>query len=70
MCIWQGQDWAWGHVRIEAPFSSGTVYGNRADVEHLRRDVMTILEDGLTTLDLTAEAPKRPQVIRWRIMRL
>jgi hypothetical protein len=63
MCIWQGPDWAWGHVRIEALLSSRTVYGNRADVEHLRRDAMTILDDGLTTLDLTAEALKRLQVM-------
>lgn len=32
MCIWQGPDWAWGHVRLEALLSSRSVYGNRRDV--------------------------------------
>lgn len=63
MCIWQGPDWAWGHVRIEALLSSRTVYGNRVDVEHLRHDAMTILDNGLATLDLTAEALKRLEVM-------
>ena len=63
MRIWQGTDWAWGHVRIEALLSSRTVYGNRADVEHLRRDAMSILDDGLTFLDLVAEALKRLQAM-------
>jgi hypothetical protein len=63
MCIWQGPDWAWGHVRIEALLSSRTVYGNRVDVEHLRHDAMTILDDGLATLNLIAEALKRLEVM-------
>lgn len=56
MCIWQGPDWAWGHVRIEALLSSRTVYGNRRDVEHLRREAMIFLDDGLKRIDLIAEA--------------
>jgi len=56
MCIWQGPDWAWGHVRVEALLSSRTVYGNRADVEHLRQDAVEILDDGLKKFDLIAQA--------------
>ncbi|OBZ68748.1 hypothetical protein A0H81_11302 [Grifola frondosa] len=59
MCIWQGPDWAWGHVRLEALLSSRTVYGNRGDVEHLRREAMTYLNDGLKRLDLIAEAVEK-----------
>ncbi|GLB45858.1 putative nucleotidyltransferase domain containing protein [Lyophyllum shimeji] len=59
MCIWQGPDWAWGHVRLEALLSSRSVYGNRRDVEHLRREAMAYLNDGLKRLDLIAEAVKK-----------
>lgn len=45
-CIWQGPQWAWGHVRLEALLSSRTVYGNRSDVEHLRQEAMTYLDEG------------------------
>ncbi|GBE86796.1 hypothetical protein SCP_1000380 [Sparassis crispa] len=51
LCICQGPDWAWGHVRLEALLSSHTVYGNRRDVEHLRQEAMIFLNDGLTRLD-------------------
>ena len=56
MCIWQGHDWAWGNVRVEALISSRTIYGTRSDVEHLHSDAMTFLYDGLKMLDLVAEA--------------
>jgi hypothetical protein len=56
MCIWQGPDWAWGHVRIEALLSSRTVYGDRRDVEHLRQESMTYLHDGIKRLDCVAES--------------
>lgn len=56
LCIWQGPKWAWGVVRVEALLSSRTVYGNRGDIEHLRLDGMTILNDGLQRFDLIAEA--------------
>ncbi|KAF8173105.1 hypothetical protein BJ912DRAFT_992764 [Pholiota molesta] len=46
MCIWQGPDWAWGHVRLEALLSSRSVYGNRTDVEHLRQEAVAYLNDG------------------------
>ncbi|KAF8156528.1 hypothetical protein B0H34DRAFT_783017 [Crassisporium funariophilum] len=59
MCIWQGPDWAWGHVRLEALLSSRSVYGNRRDVEHLRREAMAYLDDGLKRLDLIAEAVEK-----------
>ncbi|KAF8914401.1 hypothetical protein CPB84DRAFT_1811705 [Gymnopilus junonius] len=48
-----------GHVRVEALFSSRTVYGNRQDVEHLRLEAMTILEDGLTRLNNVADEVKK-----------
>ncbi|KAF8148302.1 hypothetical protein B0H34DRAFT_668993 [Crassisporium funariophilum] len=59
MCIWQGPDWAWGHVRLEALLSSRSVDGNRRDVEHLRREAMAYLDDGLKRLDLIAEAVEK-----------
>ena len=59
MCIWQGPDWAWGHVRVEALLSSRTVYGNRQDIEHLRLEAMTILEDGLTRFNNVADAVEK-----------
>ncbi|KAF8884085.1 hypothetical protein CPB84DRAFT_1789585 [Gymnopilus junonius] len=59
MCIWQGPDWAWGHVRVEALLSSRTVYGNRQDVEHLRQEAMTILENGLTRFNNVADAVEK-----------
>ena len=34
------RDWAWGYVRLEALLSCRSVYGNRADVEHLRRQAV------------------------------
>ncbi|KAM6504170.1 hypothetical protein JOM56_001113 [Amanita muscaria] len=59
MCIWQGPRWAWGHVRLEALLSSRTIYGNRNDVEHLRREAMDYLNDGLQRLGLLAEAVEK-----------
>jgi hypothetical protein len=59
MCIWQGPDWAWGHVRLEALLSSRSVYGNRRDVEHLRQEAMAYLNDGLKRLDPIAEAVQK-----------
>ncbi|KXN84527.1 hypothetical protein AN958_07174 [Leucoagaricus sp. SymC.cos] len=56
MLIWQGPDWAWGHVRLEALLSSRTVYGNRQDVEHLRLEAVSFLEEGLKKLDHISEA--------------
>ena len=51
MCIWQGPDWSRGHVRLEALLPCRSVYGNRADVDHLRREAVDYLNDGLTRLD-------------------
>ncbi|KIL60224.1 hypothetical protein M378DRAFT_84083 [Amanita muscaria Koide BX008] len=59
LCIWQGSRWAWGHVRLEALLSSRTVYGNRNGVEHLRREAMDYLFDGLQRLDLLADAVEK-----------
>ena len=59
MCIWQGPDWAWGHVRLEALLSSRSVYGNRAAVEHLRREAVGYLNDGLKRLNLIADAVEK-----------
>ncbi|GLB40959.1 putative nucleotidyltransferase domain containing protein [Lyophyllum shimeji] len=58
MCIWQGPDWAWGHIRVEALLSSRTVYGNRTDVERLH-DAMTFLDDGFKRFPLIAEAVEK-----------
>lgn len=55
MCIWQGLDWAWGHVRLGVLLLSCSVYGNRRDVEHLRREAMAYLNDGLERLSLIAK---------------
>ncbi|KZT24848.1 hypothetical protein NEOLEDRAFT_1093716 [Neolentinus lepideus HHB14362 ss-1] len=59
LCIWQGPDWAWGHVRVEALLSSRTIYGNRGDIEHLRRDAMTFLDHGLKKVSLIADAVEK-----------
>ncbi|KZT12667.1 uncharacterized protein LAESUDRAFT_640432 [Laetiporus sulphureus 93-53] len=59
MCIWQGPDWAWGHVRVEALLSSRTIYGNRRDVEHLRLEATSILKYGMKRLDRIAEAVQK-----------
>jgi hypothetical protein len=56
--MWQGPDWAWGHVRVEALLSSRTVYENRADIEHLRREAVNYLDKGAIRLDLIAEPGK------------
>lgn len=56
MDIWQGPEWAWGHVRVEALLSSRTVYGNRKDVEHLRQEAMTYIHDGQERLNHIAES--------------
>ncbi|KAF5347777.1 hypothetical protein D9756_010319 [Leucocoprinus leucothites] len=56
MCIWQGPDWAWGHVRLEALLSSRTVYGNRIDIEHLRREAMAFIADGNLRFSQIAES--------------
>jgi hypothetical protein len=59
MCVWQGPDWAWGHVQIEALLSCRTVLGKHQDVEHLCQEAMTTLEDGLTRLNNMANAVKK-----------
>lgn len=56
MYIWQGPDRAWGHVRLEALLSSRTIYGNSKDVEHLHREALVFLKEGLKRLNLIAEA--------------
>ncbi|KAF5355113.1 hypothetical protein D9756_005557 [Leucocoprinus leucothites] len=56
VCIWQGLDWAWGHVRVEALLSSRTVYGNRKDIEHLRREATAIIADGNVRFSQIAES--------------
>lgn len=62
MCIWQGPNWAWGHVRLEALLSCRAVYGNRADVEHLRREAVDYLDDGPKRLDIIAEAVEKIKI--------
>ncbi|EKM82472.1 hypothetical protein AGABI1DRAFT_104447 [Agaricus bisporus var. burnettii JB137-S8] len=59
VCIWQGVDWAWGMIRVEALLSSRTVYGKREDIEHLRQDSMTILKDGLLRFNNVANAVEK-----------
>ncbi|KAF7760419.1 hypothetical protein Agabi119p4_11095 [Agaricus bisporus var. burnettii] len=59
VCIWQGIDWAWGMIRVEALLSSRTVYGKREDIEHLRQDSMTILKDGLIRFNNMANAVEK-----------
>lgn len=58
MYIWQGPDWAWGHVRLEALLSSRTIYGNRGDIEHLRRKALAYLDDGLARFSSITKAVK------------
>ncbi|EKM77723.1 hypothetical protein AGABI1DRAFT_107907 [Agaricus bisporus var. burnettii JB137-S8] len=59
VCIWQGIDWAWGMIRVEALLSSRTVYGKREDIEHLHQDSMTILKDGLIRFNNMANAVEK-----------
>ena len=59
LCIWQGRDWAWGNVRVEALLASRTIYGDRRDVEHLRTDGKEFLQEGLDKFSAVAESVKR-----------
>ena len=53
-------DWAWGHVRHEALLSCRSVYGNPADVEHLRREAVNHLDDdGFKRLNVIAQAVEK-----------
>jgi hypothetical protein len=56
LCIWQGHDWAWGNVRVEALLASRTIYGDRRDVEHLRADGRKFLQEGLDKFSAVAES--------------
>ncbi|KDQ15368.1 hypothetical protein BOTBODRAFT_54663 [Botryobasidium botryosum FD-172 SS1] len=51
LCIWQGPEWAWGHVHVEALLAGRTVYGRRSDVEHLIDDAQFMLRESRATLD-------------------
>jgi hypothetical protein len=59
LCIWQGRDWAWGDVRVEALLASRTIYGNRRDVEHLRAEGKNYLQEGLDKFSAVAESVKK-----------
>jgi hypothetical protein len=61
LCIWQGHDWAWGNVRVEALLASRTIYGNRRDVEHLRVEGKNYRQEGLDKFSAVAESIKKIQ---------
>lgn len=46
----------WGHVRVEALLSARTVYGDRKDVEHLRKEGLQMLLEARDRYDYIAEA--------------
>jgi hypothetical protein len=59
LCIWQGHDWAWGNVRLEALLSSRTIYGDCHDIEHLRADGKKIVQEGLEKFGAVTESVKK-----------
>lgn len=46
----------WGHVRVEALLSARTVYGDRKDVEHLRKEGLQTLLEARDRYDSIADA--------------
>jgi hypothetical protein len=57
LCIWQGHDWTWGNVQVEALLSGHS--GDRRDIEHLRADGKKFLQEGLDKFAAVAESVKR-----------
>jgi len=63
LCIWQGPEWAWGHVHVEALLAGRTVYGKRSEVEHLINDAQSMFRESIATLEGIASLVLRIQLL-------
>jgi len=59
LCIWQGHDWAWGNVQVEALLVSHTIYGDCCNIEHLCADGKKFLQEGLDKFATVTESIKQ-----------